>query len=409
MTGTATAKAPRYPMLDSLRALATLWVFVTHISFEVGPERGVDNQFSLVAYLTQQNNRIFAPAIAVFFVLTGFLLYRPFAHARWEGRPVPAIRPYLARRFLRIVPAYWVALPIIALLLAKSDVFTPGGIVTYFGFLQIYTNGTFNGGIAQAWTLDVDVPFYLVLPLVALLFARVPVRGGRRDFLTGELAMLSVVVLGSMLWQAMVFKQQVPQTLFLFPGLLSLPGSIGLIASGMMLASASVAFGDSWPRPFELVRRYPWVTWVLALAIAWVLPRINTELERDHGILNWWVAQLLKALFAILLMLPAIIGHERRDRMRRALTSRVVRYMSDRSYAFYLWHLAAIDLLVDAGLRGSVGAVGLVAAALAATFTAAELSWRLVEQPALRLGRRVTEARSRRARELAAAAETPPR
>jgi peptidoglycan/LPS O-acetylase OafA/YrhL len=399
------AAGGRYPLLDSLRAIATMSVFVNHMSFKVGPPSGDPNNFSFAAYVTQQNTRIFAPAIAVFFVLSGFLLYLPFARARYLGRPAPAVRPYLVRRFLRIVPAYWVALPIVALMLSRSEVFTPSGIVTYFGFLQIYTNGTFNGGIAQAWTLDVDVPFYLLLPLLALFLARRPVKD-RRSFLRSELLVLGSVVVASMIWQAMVFKQRVPQPLFLFPGLLSFPGSADLLAIGMMLAVVTVALGEDWPRWLkDLLTRRPWVPWLLAGFVLFWIPHINVRLEKDYGILNWWVTHLLKAAFAILLMLPAIVGRENRDVMRRALGSRLVRYLSDRSYAFYLWHLAMIDVIADAGLRGSIGALGLILVCLAAAMTAAELSWRIVEKPTIALGARWTRGRPRDAK---VAVEAPP-
>ena len=50
--------------------------------------------------------------VAIFFVISGFLLYRPFLAAS-RGGPA-AIRGYLRRRVLRIVPAYWVALTVLA-------------------------------------------------------------------------------------------------------------------------------------------------------------------------------------------------------------------------------------------------------------------------------------------------------
>ena len=121
--------------------------------------------------------------VAVFFLLSGFLLYRPFAQARFEGRRRPATLLYAQRRALRIVPAYWVALVCVVLLVGRSGesataspVFTPEGIITYFGFLQIYDSNTLLGGISAAWTLCVEVTFYALLPLWALLIARIPSR-----------------------------------------------------------------------------------------------------------------------------------------------------------------------------------------------------------------------------------------
>ena len=83
--------------------------------------------------------------MTVFFVLSGFLLYRPFVRARLLGGPAPPGAAYGWRRVLRIVPAYWVALALIALWLARRDVLEPGGALVYCGFLQIYGDIVFGG------------------------------------------------------------------------------------------------------------------------------------------------------------------------------------------------------------------------------------------------------------------------
>ena len=50
--------------------------------------------------------------VGVFFVLSGFLIYRPFCEANVAGMPVPDLARYLVRRVLRIYPAYLVCLVI---------------------------------------------------------------------------------------------------------------------------------------------------------------------------------------------------------------------------------------------------------------------------------------------------------
>ena len=46
--------------------------------------------------------------VAIFFCISGFLLYRPFVVAHHRAQAMPAVGAYAWRRFLRIVPAYWV-------------------------------------------------------------------------------------------------------------------------------------------------------------------------------------------------------------------------------------------------------------------------------------------------------------
>jgi len=47
--------------------------------------------------------------VSVFFVISGFLLYRPFAAAHLDGHPAPGARVFWGRRLRRIIPAYWLA------------------------------------------------------------------------------------------------------------------------------------------------------------------------------------------------------------------------------------------------------------------------------------------------------------
>jgi peptidoglycan/LPS O-acetylase OafA/YrhL len=72
--------------------------------------------------------------VGVFFALSGFLLYRPYLAARLAGRPQPSTRSFLRRRWLRILPAYWVALTVLAIWPGLPGVFT-GDWWRYYGLL----------------------------------------------------------------------------------------------------------------------------------------------------------------------------------------------------------------------------------------------------------------------------------
>ena len=80
---------PRFPLFDSLRAIAALLVLAFHIAFVY---EGFDNQ-SWGRYATQLNI-----GVTVFFLISGFLLYRPFVRARYAGEPLPDLRAYATRR-----------------------------------------------------------------------------------------------------------------------------------------------------------------------------------------------------------------------------------------------------------------------------------------------------------------------
>jgi peptidoglycan/LPS O-acetylase OafA/YrhL len=75
--------------------------------------------------------------VTVFFLISGFLLYRPFVLARFhEAQPVRG-RDFARRRLLRIVPAYWLALTVLAIYPGLVGIWTHDWWI-YYGFLQIY-------------------------------------------------------------------------------------------------------------------------------------------------------------------------------------------------------------------------------------------------------------------------------
>src|SRR5215212_6043566 len=101
------ARADRFPLFDSLRAIAALSVVAFHAAFFAGM---FTSESPLRPYLVRMD-----VGVSVFFLISGFLLYRPFVRARLGGEGTPHVGGYAWRRFLRIVPAYWVALTIVAL------------------------------------------------------------------------------------------------------------------------------------------------------------------------------------------------------------------------------------------------------------------------------------------------------
>src|SRR3954451_7362701 len=163
---------PRFPLLDPLRAVAALAIVVTHTAELSG--------FNVAHALGHWTVRLDS-GVTVFFVLSAFLLYRPFVNARLNDRPAPKVTRYARRRAPRILPAYWVTCMTLGLLVPSL---TPGLLGphwwVYFGLLQSWSHNTILNGLGVAWSLSVEMAFYCVLPLYALALARLA-RGRTRD------------------------------------------------------------------------------------------------------------------------------------------------------------------------------------------------------------------------------------
>jgi peptidoglycan/LPS O-acetylase OafA/YrhL len=372
---------PRFPLLDGVRALAALSIVGMHI----GDASGFTNAHEILGGLTARLN----VGVAIFFVLSGFLLYRPFVAARMEGRPAPRIGRYLRRRALRIVPAFWTAMLI---MLALGWIGVPGGWWRYFLFAQNMSNETILFGIGPAWTLDIEVAFYLTLPLWALgavaLLRRLPPERRVR----AELTLLGLVALLSFA-SRLVAAERDPHSTWL----VSFPGHLGWFAGGMALALMSVWLsGRALPRGWAFVAQRPALAWAVAAA-AYLVSAYALNLHRGfEGDPNAWQqlgGHVLYLVVAMLVVLPAVLpAPARPGTASRAILGLlghpVTMWLGLVSYGIFLWHQPFLNWLI---LKGFMDwAPGLPVAWLTVVVTAGGIalgaaSYYLIERPFLSL------------------------
>lgn len=392
LTQTAAAR-PRFPLIDSMRGLAALSVVLYHVSTSF-PHPG-----TLTAYLTQQMLGPPVSAVVVFFLISGFVLYRPFAEARYLGRPSPAVIPYALRRLARIVPGYWIALAIVSVMLSEAVVQTPLGALRYFGFAQLYGRWTttVQGGISPAWTLCVEVTFYALLPLLALAIRQL---GRGRAFLRSELVLCLTLVAIAVGWQLLVFSRLRVGNPWLMSMLNFLPGNLDLFAWGMVLAVFSV-WAQHQPRPVSLARwfgRVPVAWWVLGFGAFFAVGQLAGLAGSSFE--EWWVAtHALKALGSFLLLAPMVFMGPREGILRRVVGSRPLLLLGAISYGVYLWHFplfhALSPHLVPHGELFSFMGLSVI------TIAVATASYLLVERPTQRVTRRYLKSRAARTPSLA--------
>ncbi len=117
-----------FELFDSLRGIAVLSVLAFHIG-----AASLANATARYGVYTSQ----LLLGVTIFFLISGFLLYRPYAMAQFAGAQTPATGIYARRRFLRIVPAYWAALTLLAVWPGLEGVFT-GDWWVYYGLFQSY-------------------------------------------------------------------------------------------------------------------------------------------------------------------------------------------------------------------------------------------------------------------------------
>src|SRR5689334_6379871 len=135
-----------FPAFDGLRAIAALAVAMTHAAFASG--FNIRNN-GLGPFLARLDI-----GVAIFFVISGFLLYRPFVLARLRTVPSPEPVAYFQRRFLRIFPGFWFVLTVVLLVPAfhGQDWRTPsfGGLIAHYTLTHIYFHDHVLGPVQQS-------------------------------------------------------------------------------------------------------------------------------------------------------------------------------------------------------------------------------------------------------------------
>lgn len=358
-----------FALFGALRGLAVLAVAVFHVTSLTG--------FAGAGALGHVATTLGGVGVTVFFAISGFLLYRPFAAARAAGAPLPSLARFARRRALRIAPAYWVAL---TLLIIFPGVALAGGAWRYYGFLQLYDADTIGLGIPVAWTLSVEVTFYLALPLWAL--------GTRRLTARADAVALLLAVTGGAVVQVLAARLEIGR---LWAD--ALPGQATWLALGMLLAVWSVA------EPDRIVRRPSacWLGALLALAgLAALAPDgvfgLLASLAQVQPLATVLARLALLAVLTVLFLAPAVFGDDAGGLPRRLLAWGPVAFLGTISYSFYLYHLTVAELLAHEsdphyrarGLGLDLNTPWLLALTVLVTGMIAAVSYRLLERPALR-------------------------
>jgi peptidoglycan/LPS O-acetylase OafA/YrhL len=388
----------RFPALDGVRAIAAFAVVCTHVGFNSG--RSLDN-------------RPFAPllsrldfGVTLFFLLSGFVIYRPFLVAALDGRQPPVTRRtrhFLLRRAVRILPAYWVA---VLVTLAMLSLRHPSAHDwwAYPLLLQTYTGGNDDPSLTQMWTLSVELCFYLLVP-VAAGWAANRAAGGARIVRRNLMLIGSLIVLAAL---AGMVAHVVPA--IGTRSLAWLPANVDWFALGMLLALISACTGRAgrsdersgtdggnphgWQPAFfttwtTLARATGWC-WTLAGLIFWfaTLPVAGPRLLLVPTGWEGFFKHTLYGLCALLLLMPLTLAPP--GRLAAVLSWRPIRYLGDISYGVYLWHLPL--LLAIQHRLGYATFSGhfwvLLALTVASSVLVASLSWRLLESPLLRWANR---------------------
>ncbi|UXA07502.1 acyltransferase [Mycobacterium sp. SMC-2] len=344
------------PAVEGMRACAAMGVVVTHVAFQTGHSSGV-------------TGRLFGRfdlAVAVFFALSGFLLWRGHAAAARGLAPRPGTGHYLRSRAVRIMPAYLVAVVVILSLLPDADHASPTVWLANLTLTQIYVPLTLTGGLTQMWSLSVEVSFYLALPILALSARRLPL--GARVPVIAALAALSWA------WGWVPIHSGSGTNPLNWP-----PAFFSWFAAGMLLAEwvhSPIGLPHRWARRRVVMA----VVAVLAYLLA-ASPLAGPEGLIPGTATQFAVKTAAGSLVAFALVAPLVL--DRVDTGHRLLGGTVMVTLGRWSYGLFIWHLAALAMVFP--VLGTFAFTGRMPAVLVLTlifgWAIAAVSYGLVESP----------------------------
>ncbi|WP_293324186.1 acyltransferase family protein [Mycobacterium sp.] len=339
-----------------MRACAAMGVVVTHTAFQTGHSSGVDGRLF----------GRFDLAVAVFFALSGFLLWRGHAAAERDLGPRPRTGHYLRSRVVRIMPAYLMAVVVILCLLPDSDHASPTVWLANLTLTQIYVPLTLTGGLTQMWSLSVEVGFYLALPVFAMLARRLPV--------AARVPAIATFAVLSWAWAWVPLDAKAWNNPLDWP-----PAFFSWFAAGMLLAEL-VHSRIGWVH--RLARRRVLMAFIAVSAyLVAASPLAGPAGLAVGSAAQFAVKAAMGAVVAFALVAPLVL--DRTDTRHRLLGSTAMVTLGRWSYGLFIWHLAALDMVFP--VLGIFAFNGHMPSVLLATlifgWAIAAVSYGLVESP----------------------------
>jgi peptidoglycan/LPS O-acetylase OafA/YrhL len=365
----------RFVAGDPLRGLACLAVIAVHTAdgalwatgYGSGPNR-IDYYHAFGGFIDYVLLR-FPTVIFLFFALSGYLIARPFVRAFVLDRPLPSIRTYAFNRALRILPALWLTIGLILLVIPQERVVPAGDVLSRLALVSSFSHGPLAGVFGQVWSIRTEAAFYIAMPLIALLVWRLA--GGR----FGERGRRRIVLAGCVLVsvECLVVLGLGPEKHVDF---VRSPHVIGLaFCPGVALAAYEC--DPDW-RP---VRH--WAVALLLMLLGLTAVAFNPVMP--HMWLVFALATIGCGLVVAVLLLREREGAQ--GPVERMFASAPLQWLGSRSYPIFLVHMAVMAELYPLIRHASgykVGYAILFPATVAVTLVVAELMHRAVERPFLR-------------------------
>lgn len=344
-------------VLDGVRAFACLCVIAYHINYltlnsHIWTYHGVGPVLSGFALAGSYG-------VTLFFILSGFLLFMPYAKSLLFDLPWPAAKRYYLRRIFRILPGYYISLAILLLFLHPEYLHLDHWkqLLLFGTFFMDSAHSTYQAINGPFWTLAVEWQFYMLLPLLVLGMRWIVQRGSlHRRLITLSLSLCVLLIWGfvTRLWGNTWMAH--PSQPMLLPAwlhhiaLFFLYGQNGKyledFAIGMMICMLYILAQQQPAHVLSLTcKKYSRLIWIIGLGVlffaaVWPFTSLIGPLRPYFGAHNW-LSELPYGMGFGVCVLALLFGP---PDLKVVLEWRCVRWIGQLSYGMYIWHLPFILL-----------------------------------------------------------------
>ncbi len=363
-TPARTASLRRIPSLDGLRALSITMVMGLHTVQRFGAD--YPDHLPGLAWSVVLNGSL---GVTIFFVISGYLITRLLLHEQ-ESRGMISMSGFYLKRAFRILPPLYVYVAVLVLLSAAGRLaLTRWDVVSALFFFHNYAASSNCWAIEHFWSLSVEEQFYLIWPVLLIFCLRVRGSSGRNR----AASIACAVIVLSPLIRIASFRTH--------NSFLHQSAGFHMHADALMFgcAAALLEGSDRFERLYRGVTR---VTWLPVAGLV-----LGSYLEMRFQ--NYWNFPLGETYTGVLIV--AVLLWTIRNPASlpgRALNASFVTHIGVLSYSMYLWQTLFLHHL-NAGVFAGVSWLGRFPLNWIAVLVAAELSYTLIEQPALRLRNRL--------------------
>ncbi len=387
--GAGQGQAQEFLAGDGIRGVGMVCIIVAHLAggtlvIEQVYTRGFRAGYGPVGGVVLSGLQL---ALPVFFILSAYLISRPYIRAYVLGRRTPSLRRYLTHRVLRIIPVFWL-LGAAMFVVYGTQRSSASEVAAVFGFLQIYVPSGAANFLGQAWTIDVEVAFYLIVPLSAWAMGRATrrlgvARGGR------ELSPRArVLVIVGLLAAATLVSAYIRSTRIGTLWTESPPATFYFFAPGIALAALELELREPLRRG-----RLPHLALILGTSggLIGLVLAIGTADQSNALLAAGGLARTLGVMLATGLAFAALLVRQcARGDSPRWVDNRVSRALGARSYPCYIIQSATVYETFR--IVGRVGGpwtelLVLTAVGLPLTLAAGAVVHAAIERPVLAWGR----------------------